>query len=404
MTLRFRVALLAAFGLGMMVAGCQEQLTAPGSCPATCPGGTPSIHDTILDAIPNGDQTYTGYVIRGAAAGGLRLSNNYHANTDYGIIRFSPRDSTILADSTQHTYSIDSVAITVTLLARDTSVSGVVLELHRAPVTIDSGSTYADVAPLIVPGTLIDSITIADTIRAGHAYRFLFTGSALAQVAIPSGDSILVLVAAISGASPSGVRIGGVGSTGTPEFDTWINVNTTDTTASVKHQLLRRLPQQTRFVSAVDPVIDPNLLTVGTALGARVVLHFPFPAYLKDSALITRATLELTPADTIRGLVSDSAKLDAQGVVADFGAKSLIANLAGFSNLTFDSADTLRIEVGTEMKHWQRLTLPHPPVLVLQLNPEGASFTEPRFFSTRSPSGRPRLHVTYQLPFAFERP
>ena len=59
-----------------------------------------------------------------------------------------------------------------------------------------------------------------------------------------------------------------------------------------------------------------------------------------------------------------------------------------------------------EIQSWQATRLPHPPVLFVNVSPEGASFTEPRFYSTRSPiaARHPRLRITYQLPFAFERP
>ena len=408
MTLRLRGALLAAVLLGLVVAGCREQLTAPGSCPATCPGGTPTVRDTILDALPGQDSSYVGYVIQGATQAGLRLSNNYLGNTDYGVIAFRSRPDTVAVRDTARTYTIDSVQISVTLLARDTSVSGVVLELHRAPATTDTTATYASISPVVVPGTLIDSVTIADTVRSGHTYKFLFKGAALSQVDIPPGDSgVLAIVAAISGATPTGARIGGAGSGGllaSPLLQTWVTLNVTDTTPTIKHQELRSIARFSRYVSSVTPVADPDLLTVGTAAGARSMIRFPFPAYLRDSALISRATLELTPADTIRGLVSDTANLDVESVVADFGPKSPNASLAGFRTLTFNSADTVRVEVGTELKNWQSKTLPHPPVFFLALSLEGASFTEPRFRSTRPGPGHPRLHVTYQLPFAFERP
>ena len=41
-----------------------------------------------------------------------------------------------------------------------------------------------------------------------------------------------------------------------------------------------------------------------------------------------------------------------------------------------------------------------PPVLFLGLDPEGGSFMQPRFFSTRSAPGGagPRLRITYALP------
>jgi hypothetical protein len=60
-----------------------------------------------------------------------------------------------------------------------------------------------------------------------------------------------------------------------------------------------------------------------------------------------------------------------------------------------------------EIQRWQSVQrLPHPPLLVVKVQPEGTSFTEPRFYSTRETvaARRPRLRITYQAPFDFERP
>ncbi|HET7042755.1 MAG TPA: hypothetical protein VFI13_12080, partial [Gemmatimonadales bacterium] len=124
MTLRLRSALFVAAAVGLAVAGCQEQLTAPGNCPATCPGGSPEVHDTIIDAVVGGDSTYTGYVIRGSTSGGLRLSNGFLADTNYGFIQFVRRADSIAVRDTNRSYTVDSVVLSVALLARDTLASG----------------------------------------------------------------------------------------------------------------------------------------------------------------------------------------------------------------------------------------------------------------------------------------
>src|ERR1043165_6119470 len=91
MTFRFSRTLVMALGLGLGALACQEQLTAPGRCPATCPGGTPVLRDTVLDAVPGEDAQYSGYDIRGSSVGGLRVANGLDGHTDYAIIRFTPR-------------------------------------------------------------------------------------------------------------------------------------------------------------------------------------------------------------------------------------------------------------------------------------------------------------------------
>lgn len=419
---RFYRNLLAAAGLTLSIAACQEQLTAPGSCPATCPGGTPVIHDTVLDAIPDSDVTFSGYFPRGTSIqGGLRVSNGMNGSTDFAMIEFSPRPDTVFAkdtigatDTVFH-YTIDSVAIELTLLARDTLVSGVLLELVRLPISLDSSVQYAELAPLIASGTLVDSVTIADSIQKGKRYRFVFKGDTLSLVDIPAADSgILSVGIRITGPSATGVRIGGIvsslpsGASAVPIFTTYVTVPITDTTTANRKQIIPRTAEFTTFVQSVPPVDDPDLISVGTYSTKRGFIRFPWPAYLRDSALLARATLELTPAAPFTGLVGDSTFLFAYGVRVDFGPKSPQSSVrtAGAGDLILGSQDTIRMDVIPEVVLWQTgaIDLPHPPIFFVSMTNEGGSFTEPTFFSSRSPAGAPRLRVTYQLPFDFERP
>lgn len=421
MTLRFTRTAAAIFGLALAAAGCQEQLTAPGSCPATCPGGTPVLRDTVLQALTDQDSLFAGYLIRGASLAGMRVANGLDGHTDYGVVRFVSRPDTVSTRDTADpyaTYVIDSVAITVTLLARDTSASGIRLALHRLPATVDTNAVFGDIDPLIVDGTLMDSVTIADSVdlidvngkRTSFTYRFVFQGDTLSQVDIPAADSgVLAMAVAISGGTATGARIGGIGSgTAVPLMRTYVTVNTTDTTSSVKYQVVQSRPKFTTFVSSVpEPPYDPNVLSIGAASGTRAYIRFPWPAYLKDTALLARATLELVPEVPFGGLPGDSAFVDIHGVRIDFGAKSPLVNpFGGTEYLPIGSSDTLRIDVVTVVQAWQRDNLPFPPLLVAIVAPEGAGFTAPRFYSTRSPvaARRPRLRITYQIPFDFERP
>ncbi len=403
------VSRLAWLVAGLFLTACQEQLTAPGSCPATCPGGTPVLRDTVLDALVGEDFTDAGYILRGATLAGMRVANGLIGATDYGVIRFIRREDSIFVRDTGRSYTIDSVALEMTLLARDTTATGIRLALHRLPATTDSGVAFAAVDAAVIPGTLIDSVTIADSIRASFKYRFVFKGGTLPLVDIPAGDSgALAMAVAISGATVTGVRVGGIGSgAGVPIVRTYLTVNVPDTAAAVKRQTIVRGPAFTTFVSnTTAPAADSTILAIGTPTGTRALIRFPWPAYLRDSALLARATLELVPAQAIDGLPGDSAFVDIHGVRADFGAKSPITGLVGTRGLVFGSLDTVRVDVISEIQNWQARRLPHPPMLVVILTPEGTSFTEPRFYSTREPvvARRPRLRITYQAPFDFERP
>lgn len=412
---RFYRNLLVSAGLVSLIAACQEQLTAPGSCPETCPGGTPVVHDTVLDAILDGDSTYSGYLNPGSSPQGLLVANGFQGATQYGVIRFISRPDTLSERDTvggkdsARTYVIDSVAIELSLLARDTSVSGINLAFHRIPATTDTGVTFAEIDPLIVPGTLIDSVTIDDTI--GSRYRFVFRGDTLDSIAIPAADSgVLAIAVAISGATQTGVRVGGIssGASYVPRFITYVTLNIQDTTTAVRKQLINRGPSFTRYVSSVAPPSDPDILYIGNSNVSRGFIRFPWPAYLRDSALLARATIEVTPTAPINGLPGDSVILIADGVRVDYGPKSPPSNLlqGGSTYLSRGSSDTVRIDVINEVVLWQTkaTSLPHPPIFFLSLLQEGSSFTTPSFYSSRSPGVAPRLRVTYQLPFDFERP
>jgi hypothetical protein len=412
MTFRTSRGLLVAGLLALGIAACQEQLTAPGVCPATCPGGVPVVHDTVLDALIDGDSTFTGYIVPGAEQSGLRTSNGFLGTTDRAFMRFDSLPAGITIRDTLRSYTIDSALIEIPLLKRDTMQSGIVLWLHRIPRTLDTTATFAEIESYIVPGTVIDSVTVPDSIKAAHKFQFLFKGDTLDLVDIPAADTgMLALAVAITAPAPTGVRVGGTGSTsqgGVPIFRVYVTLDVPDTATAIKKQVIQRSGKFTRYVTSNPAAVDPDLLALGTMYDTRAMIRFPWPAYLRDTALLARATLELTPDAPFAGLPGDSAWINLHGISVDYGAKSPVSStFLGTRPISFGSADTVKIDIIAEVRLWQSgvLAIPHPPALVAMLDPAGgASFTEPRFRSTRSAGGRPRLRVTYQLPFDFERP
>jgi hypothetical protein len=407
MTLRSLRKTSWALGL-LALSACQQDLTAPGACPATCPGGTPIVRDTVLTAIFGGDTTFVGYVPRGGTASGLRVSNGVNGAIHHAVIGFLPRPDSLRGaiDTLNHSYVIDSVTLEIGLIARDTLASGMRLELYRIPSTTDSSADFAEIDALIVPGNFLDSVTIADSVRPSEQYRFRFLGADLAKVEIPAADSVLAIAVVLVGGSNSGVRIAGrVGNfTDIPTFRTYVTLNSADTAASAKKQVIVRGPDLVTYVSSVEPTFDIDRLRIGTGDVARSLIRFEFPAYLRDTAILARATLELTPTGPFVGISGDSAFVDVYGVRADYGAKSPPGPLGGRRLLVMGSADTVSIDVVSELQAWQFERLPHPPVLLLRHSAEGGNYIEPEFYSTRFPAGAPRLRITYQLPFDFERP
>jgi hypothetical protein len=363
------------------------------------------LRDTVLDAVPSGDTSFAGYVVPGAAGAGLLVSDSVPAGDDRAFLRFIARPDSVSVTDTSRTYAIDSVAITLTVLARDTTVHGLSLYVYRIPVTLDSSASFATVDSQLTPANLLDSVAVADTLTS-QVLRLVYPDTALARVAIPAGDSgrlaLGFRVRATGGRAA--IRLGGIGSgSGVPSFATYVTASgVADTIA--RHQTIFRGPEFTRYVERVPVTADPNLLALGGATGARALIRFPFPAYLKDSVLLVRATLRLFPADTIHGLEGDSAFVQTRGILADFGAKSPRASTVTSTFLADGTIDSVLVESVQQVREWQYRTPAVPTALFLNLGPEGASFTAPRFKSTRSASGAPRLFITYQVPFKFERP
>jgi hypothetical protein len=394
------LTLLAA---ALLLSACQERLAAPADCPNLCPGGYKTF-DTTLVAIQDGDSAFQGYVRPGQGSS-LLVSYTFPLSETRALYRFARRTDSLLVGDSLKPYTIDSVALALTLGYRDTTVKGLKLYLYRLPATVDSNTTFAEVDAAFTPASIIDSFTVDDSVRVNHRYRTVLAGADLAKVVIPPADSgVLALGVQIRANSGTAVRIGGAaaGSSG-PSFISYVRVPTADTSTS-RRQVSPGL-QFNNYVTQSSPAFDLNVLTVGGAPSARSLIRFPWPAFLKDSATLVRATLEIFPTGPIEGLNGDTAFVQARPVLADFGGKSPTSSDAAFTTslvVVPGPLDTLAFEVRRALTLWQGVDA-LPPALMLLLFPEASSFTRPTFNSTRS-SQPPRLVITYTLKFPFAEP
>jgi len=154
------------------------------------------------------------------------------------------------------------------------------------------------------------------------------------------------------------------------------------------------------------PPLDSNL-AVGGAPSARSLLRVTIPPLLRDSADVVRATLILVPAGPVPGARGDAFAVYARPVLTDIGAKSPLSTNASFFGLTtvhLNVADTVRIEMTSLIRTWARADTTAVTTFVLQQRPEGASYAQIRFYSTRAPAFRPALHITYVRRYAFGTP
>jgi hypothetical protein len=406
---RAAIGWVAAFvGLAAMMTGCQERLTAPGECPELCPGGSATVFDTVLASVEGRDSSATGYVARGAGAA-LLASNGLPASEDRAVYRFLPRDDSIGVRDTLRGYVVDSVQISLNLVARDTLLDGLKLFLYRLSPTVDSNTTFDAVAAEMTTANLIDSISVPDSVNGGTRTTIL-RGADADRVSLPVGTGgVLAIGVGISANGPTGVRLGSTQGGTAAGFTTWVTVDVPDT-GSLRHQTLTRATGFNTFVTQAPLVPDPNFLTVGGEPSSRAFIPFELPPRIQDSATVVRATLELLPAAPLLGLPTDPAGLDVRPILADLGPKSPVVDDAATTTLIrrdtipVGSSDTVRIDVTSIVQFWQSSN-DLPRTLALKLLPEGASFTRAVFGSTRSPEvGAPRLRITYMLSFPFENP
>lgn len=401
-----------ALVLSWAALGCQEELTAPGTCPALCPNGVPSVIDTVLTPIPGGDSTFVGYV-RPGEGGGLLVSNQLSTLNARIVLRFASRGDSVLVQDTLRAFTIDSVLLTLGVLARDSTVNNLSLELYRLPATVDSNITLAQVDSAFIPANAIGTIAIGDSIQSG-AVRLLLSDTLLARVAIPPGDSgVLALGVGLQGGTPTGVRLGSqtAGSLA-PSFTTFVTVDVADT--ALQTQVISRVAPFNTFVTDAMGFPPPDLLAIGGAPSARSLVRFNLPPRIKDSVQIVRATLELVPESPLPGLPNDPATLDIRGILSDLGAKSPLCSLSlvcggvligqnSRADLEAGSADTIRVEVNDIVRGWQG-ERGAPEAFFLSLLPEGASFTTATFGSTRAGAHLLRLRITYARRLEFGGP
>ncbi|MBA2291741.1 MAG: hypothetical protein H0W15_04710 [Gemmatimonadales bacterium] len=390
---------LFAIAITLGVSACTEKLTAPGTCPALCPGGDVDIRDTVLTAVPLGDSSVIGFQGRSDAVS-LLLSDGAPYGQSRTVIRFARRGDSVLVRDTLRPFTIDSVALGVVLQRRDSTVGGLVLELYRLPRSIDTLSSVAAIDAEMTPASLLAEIPIADTDRSGEL-RVVLSPAAVAKLTfLPADTTKLQIGLRLRSNGGGAIQIGALNSgSSTPLFTTYVTANVADTT--VRKQLLSRAPDL-NFTARDDfGPPPPDLLEVGGFPAARSFIRFALPPFLRDSATILRATLELTLSTPLVAIPGDTARLDVRAVLVDFGAKSpVVFDRVLSTSLIPNMGATVQVDIVGLVQLWQG-TNPLPSIIRLSIVQEGATFIAPLFESTRQ-GAPPRLRITYRPPFAFE--
>lgn len=394
-------ALVAALVAAGAVAACSEKISAPADCPALCPGGKVETRDTVITALAGLDSTYNGFLFADSVPS-MPVTNGAPVLDSRAILRFAPRPDSVTAGGVKGTYTIDSIALNVVLLARDTLLKPINLVVYRLPATTGPGIAFADVQPYLVESNVLARMPVLDTLKAG-AIRAVFTGSDLDKFAFAPADSgTLAVAVGVEAAVPTGVRIAGLRApVGVPSFVTYAKV--TAAPAASQAQTITESLQFSTYVFQPLPVPPANALVVGGAPSSRAIIRFALPSSIRDSGTIVRATLELVPLQPILGLSNEPTQLVVRPVNADLGAKSPLdpVNIVGTS-IPNGQVDTVRAEMASVVRLWQGLTA-RPSTVFLTVSPEAASFGRPVFGSSAT-GATPRLRITYLRPFKFENP
>ncbi len=406
--------LFAGLATVIAVAACQENITTPGDCPTLCPGEQIIVRDTTILAIAGSDSAFFGYFPR-ASNTVLLVSSGLAAGELRSFLVFpKQRRDSIQVDGTQRALIVDTISISFSLQARDSTAKNLMLFLHRVPITVDTAITFDSLQVLIAGAPAFDSIAVADTVKLGKI-EALFVGPRLALIDGPEADSgRFALGLTVRADKPTGVRLGGgSGLTSGPLFETRGKVDVSDTAKQRQRTSVRPdAADKLGYVGNRDLAVgaDPDLLYIGGPQAARSILRFAIPKFILDSSQILRATLELTPAARLDGLPNNPGgdSLAVRGVAADLGAKSPPLGAAGLlvkGGLGQGTTNATQVDMFSLVSQWQVAGGPPPVVFIAHLDePLGGGFMQPVFYSTRSPTGQPRLRLTYGLPTRPGRP
>ncbi len=392
--------LVAVFVLAVCATACTENLTTPGSCPTFCPGGPAVFRDTTLTPVPDGDSSFSGYITSSNELSVL-VANGGGYGQARAVIRFTQRGDSVLVADTNRSFRVDSAIIELGVQALDTTATNIFFDVYRLPLSVDSTVTIDQLDSLMTPDKLLGEYAAAQSFRTG-TIDLALSGDQLAKLAFTPTDSTqLEIGVRIRADGPVGARIG-TAAAGTlePAFATWVTADSVSDT-TINRVSISRVPSKTFTVRPAGAPPPPDLLAVGGDPVARSFLRFALPAYLRDSATIIRATLELHTAAPLFGIPADTADMLALPVLADFGAKSPVSIVTYSTSVLLSGDSVVDLEVARLVALWQGAS-PYPSIIRLSLAAEGGTFLAPLFYSTRSASLQPTLRITYRPPFAFQ--
>jgi len=400
----------------LAVWACVEEPTAPARCPDFCPGNKlVAVESLFTDAISR-DSTFQGYVLPAhagflpaTAEGGIDSRPITHLS---GFVLRTQLDS---VDTTTGPNVIDSMKLTVHFLRPDTASRNLRLSFYQLPDSIDSTTTFADLAPSFAGSPLrvvnVDSLlgqssrrdsVMGDTVLTNGTtdtnstnqngtqhvvtLRLKFDSAHAPFNAADTGRlSLGVVVTAdnrptvILGSAETGLglaaswyyRVDSAGKLVRPD-SIFFKDNCTGGTCIHTHppDALLANPLFDSFVYTAPAVPPDSNLLIGGTPSRRALLRINFPKQIRDSAQVLRAELFLIPTPTAPVVMGDSLLILVNRVSADFGLKSPIDGdtaIQGVSRVfAGNPTDTVRIELTPLFRAWvSDTTLPTSVVVRL---------------------------------------
>ena len=401
----------------LLAAACVERVSAPGNCPSFCPSGQIQIVDTVLTSIISHDSSFRGYVT--ALHAPLLLAAGLPGFVDgraiFRVNGYGQRYLLAAAD-TGTILGADSARLQLTLARRDTGAHNLSVAFYRLPITIDSTTTFADLAGPFTD-SLVRRINI-DTLLARPGRKDTITGD---SAVVDTLNHVVVLhlkfdtaaaryVGTDSGTVAYGIRVSADSlasiaiAKSTLAWQWYLRVDSAGTPVA-------RTPSPLGYAFAsfvFDPPLPPtdSTLAVGGVPSARSIVRVAFPRFIRDSSQIIRGTLTLVPVAPVQGAPSDSFVVEAHTVFTDVGAKSPIivdATRTDTAVIHAGMSDTVQIEVTNLLQFWASDTS-RATTLVLRAKEEATSFSQIRFYPSAAQAFRPALQITFVRRFPFGQP
>jgi hypothetical protein len=383
------------------VVACEQNIMAPGACPAYCPTSNIEVIDSVLLFPVGNDSSFAGYW-QYYEGFGMQIASEDAPLPSRGEMLFVPFSGEISVGGNVSKVVPDSFHVRLVMDKRNLAATDFEMVLHYLPVSIDTNTAFADLEPYFQDSTIIGVQALADT-ASPDTLVILLPADAFPTF---EADSFQAAI---------GVQVRATGPTfaslGTVENTLGGLITRYTTIDSLGVMVQRSDIRGVQFDSFVRPPVAPvapATLLIGAAPTSRSLMRMALPADIIDSSQIVGAELILFPVAPAVGAPVDTFRIQPIRLTADFGAKSPFTLVAPADTtieslgvaVPVGSTDSVVVDVTAILRQWQAdTTLPRS--LMLRVFPEGSSLAELRIGSKEGGATAPRLRVAYVPPFKF---